>query len=316
MPEEETMKRMLVWSITLTTIFSWANLAAADEKPKAPPANLPKGVKFLGDLAYVDHGHERNRLDLYLPEKADGRLPLIVWIHGGGWQAGSKDGCPAMSFVAKGYAVASINYRLSQHAVFPAQIEDCKAAIRWLRANAAKYHIDPEQVGVWGASAGGHLVALLGTTAGAKELEGKGGNANQSSRVQCVVDFFGPTDFVHWDPDFNKAVYTMITNLLGGKANENAAKARAASPLFYADKDSAPLLIVHGDKDPLVPLNQSEALVEAMKKSGVEAKLVVIKNGGHGGPGFDTPENRKLIEEFFAKHLAKTEGKRQASASK
>ena len=269
---------------------------------------------FLGDLAYVEHGHERNRLDLYLPEKAEGRLPLIVWIHGGGWQAGSKEGCPAVFLVAKGYAVASINYRLSQHAVFPAQIEDCKAAIRWLKANAAKYHIDPEHVGVWGGSAGGHLVALLGTTAGAKDLEGNGGNAGQSSRVQCVVDFFGPTDFVHWDPDFNKPVYTMITNLLGGKANENRVKARAASPLFYVDKNSAPLLIVHGDKDPLVPLNQSEALVEAMKKAGVEARLVVIKGGGHGAPGFDTPENRKLIEEFFAKHLGKAERKPGASA--
>jgi acetyl esterase/lipase len=287
-------------------MLALANFAAAEEKAKAPPANLPKGAKFLGDLAYVEHGHERNRLDLYLPEKAEGRLPLVVWIHGGGWQAGSKEGCPAVFLVAKGYAVASINYRLSQHAVFPAQIEDCKAAIRWLRANAVKYHIDSDHIGVWGASAGGHLVALLGATAKAKELEGKGGNADQSSRVQCVVDFFGPTDFVQWDPDFNKPVYTMITNLLGGRADANRAKARAASPLFYVDKDSAPLLIVHGDKDPLVPLKQSEELVEAMNKAGVEARLIVIKGGGHGGAGFDTYENRKLIEEFFAKHLGKT----------
>jgi acetyl esterase/lipase len=208
--------------------------------------------------------------------------------------------------VSKRYVVASINYRLSQHAVFPAQIEDCKAAVRWLRANASKYHIDPDHIGVWGASAGGHLVALLGTTAEAKQLNGKGGNADHSSRVQCVVDFFGPTDFVRWDPDFNKPVYTMITNLLGSKANENAAKARAASPLFYVNKNSAPLLIVHGDKDPLVPLNQSEAIVEAMKKAGVEARLVVIKGGDHGGAGFDTPENRKLIEDFFARHLGKS----------
>jgi acetyl esterase/lipase len=300
----------------MAATLAWANLAAAEEKAKTPPANLPKGVKFLGDLAYVEHGHERNRLDLYLPEKAEGRLPLIVWIHGGGWQAGSKEGCPAVFLVAKGYAVASINYRLSQHAVFPAQIEDCKAAIRWLRASAAKYNIDPEHVGVWGASAGGHLVTLLGTTAGEQELEGNGENADQSNRVQCVVDFFGPTDFVHWDPDFNKPVYTMITNLLGGPANKNLQKARAASPLFYVHRSSAPLLIVHGDKDPLVPLSQSLAIVEAMKKAGVEAKLVVIKGGGHGGPGFDTPENRKVIEEFFAKHLGKTASKPDASAKK
>ena len=111
-----------------------------------------------------------------------------------GLVGGSKEGCPAVPLAAKGYAVASINYRLSQHAVFPAQIEDCKAAIRWLRANAAKYHLDPDHIGVWGASAGGHLVAMLGTTGGVKELEGTGGNLDQSSRVQCVVDWFGPTD--------------------------------------------------------------------------------------------------------------------------
>jgi acetyl esterase/lipase len=301
------MKRTAINSILLAaTTLAWAGLAAADEKPKAAPSNMPKGVKFFGDLAYVEHGHERNRLDLYVPDNAEGRLPLVVWIHGGGWQGGNKDGCPAMYLAGKGFVVASINYRLSQHAVFPAQIEDCKAAIRWLRANAEKYHIDPDRVGVMGASAGGHLVALLGTTAGTNELDGKGGNADQSSRVQCVVDFFGPTDFVHWDPDFNKPVYTMITNLLGSKANENTAKARAASPLFYVDKNSAPLLIIHGDKDPLVPLNQSEAIVEAMKKAGVEARLIVIKGGGHGGAGFETPDNRKLIEEFFAKHLGKS----------
>src|SRR5262249_27498901 len=116
------------------------------------------------------------------------------------------------------------------------------------------------------------------------------------------------------DPDFNKPVYSMITNLLGGPANKNLRKARAASPLYFVDKKSAPLLIVHGDKDPLVPLSQSESLVAAMKDAGVEAKLVVIKGGGHGGPGFDTPEHRKLIEEFFARHLRKTVSKPVAPA--
>ena len=139
-------------------------------------------------------GHERNRLDLYLPEKVKGRLPVVVWIHGGAWMEGSKDDCPAVPFAAEGCAVASINYRLSQHAIFPAQIQDCKAAIRWLRANADKYHLDPDHIGVWGASAGGHLVALLGTTAAVKEFEGRGGNLDQSSRVQCVLDWYGPSE--------------------------------------------------------------------------------------------------------------------------
>ena len=292
--------------IGLAALLAWVNLAAAKDEPKRPAAPKPlAGVTVVHDLQYVENGHQRNRLDLYLPEKAEGQLPLVVWIHGGGWQMGSKDGCPAVPLTAKGYAVASINYRLSQHAVFPAQIEDCKAAIRWLRANAAKYHLDANHVGVWGGSAGGHLVALLGTTGGVKELEGKGGNLDQSSRVQCVVDWFGPTDFVSWDPNFNKTVYSMITHLLGDTASENKEKARKASPLFYVSKDAAPFLIVHGDQDNLVPLAQSEALADALKKAGVEVKLVVVKGNGHGGPGFNSPENRKLIEDFFAKHLHK-----------
>ena len=188
------MKLTLIGSIGLAAWFACSCAAISQEKPKAPPANLPKGVKFLPDLQYVEDAHERHRLDLYVPEKADRPLPLLVWIHGGGWFMGNKDGCPLMYLAAKGYVVASINYRLSQHAVFPAQIEDCKAAIRWLRANAAKYHIDPSDVGVAGGSAGGHLVALLGTTAGVKELEGKEGNLDQSSRVQYAVDYFGPAD--------------------------------------------------------------------------------------------------------------------------
>jgi acetyl esterase/lipase len=216
--------------------------------------------------------------------------------------AGSKDGCPAVWLTGRGYAVASINYRYSQQAVFPAQIEDCKAAIRWLRANAAKYHIDPDRVGVWGASAGGHLVALLGTAGAAKDLEGKGGNADQSSRVQCVVDWFGPTDLVKIDRQPEKAD-TAVAKLIGGPLKDNREKAKKASPMTYVDKNSAPFLIMHGDKDNVVPLDQSEILADALKKAGVEVKLQVIKNNGHGGPGFSTPESRKMIEEFFDKHL-------------
>ncbi|MGA2034698.1 MAG: alpha/beta hydrolase [Thermoguttaceae bacterium] len=285
------MKRACTWTIGLAVTLAWANLAAAQD------------VKVVRDVAYVEGGHERNRLDLYLPLKAERPMPLVVWIHGGGWQGGSKEGCPAVPLTGKGFAVASINYRLSQHAVFPAQIEDCKAAIRWLRANAKKYGLAADRIGVWGGSAGGHLVALLGVTGGVKELEGRGGNPDQSSRVQAVVDWYGPTDFVHWDPNFNKAVNPMIAQLLGGPAAENEAKARRASPSTYVGKDAAPILIIHGDKDNIVPLGQSEQFAEALKKAGVEAQLQIIKGSGHGGPAFASPENYKIIEEFLAKHL-------------
>jgi acetyl esterase/lipase len=252
----------------------------------------------------VEGGHQRQRLDLYLPEKAEDRLPLVVWIHGGAWLTGSKDDCPAVHFAAKGYAVASINYRLSQHALFPAQIEDCKAAIRWLRANAAKYHLDPGRIGVWGASAGGHLAALLGTSGGVKELEGGGGNLDQYSRVQCVVDWFGPSDLMtiggsHDNPGSPES------RLIGGPVQENKEKARKASPLTYVGADSAPFLIMHGDRDQVVPLDQSKVLAEALKKAGVEVKLQIVEGGGHGGAAFASPENRKLVEDFFARHLGR-----------
>jgi acetyl esterase/lipase len=287
----------------LAVLLGAALLTPALAQQPRPP-QVPEGTKVYRDLAYVKDGHQRQKLDLYLPEKAEGPLPLIVWIHGGGWQAGSKDRCPAVPFVAKGYAVASINYRLSQHAKFPAQIEDCKAAIRWLRANARKYHLDPDHVGVWGASAGGHLVALLGTSGGAKELEGKEGNLDQSSRVQAVVDWFGPTDLTKMGGGHNRP-NSAEARLLGGPVQENKEKAAVANPITYVSKDSAPFLIVHGDEDKTVPYSQSEMLAEALKKAGVEVTLVPIKGAGHGGPAFSGREVIKSINEFFDKHLKK-----------
>jgi acetyl esterase/lipase len=263
----------------------------------------PPGVKVLKDLVYVPGGHERQKLDLYLPEKpAESALPLVVWIHGGGWEAGGKEGCPAVPLVGKGYAVASINYRFSQHALFPAQIEDCKAAIRWLRANAKKYNLDPDHIGVWGASAGGHLVALLGVTGGVKELEGDEGNLDQSSRVQAVVDWFGPTDFATVGQGLSNP-HSPVAKLIGGSPLDLKEKAAKASPVTYVGKDAAPTLIMHGDKDTLVIPSQSEEFAAALKKAGVEVTLKIVKGNGHGGPDFLNPENRKLIFDFFEKHL-------------
>jgi putative heme-binding domain-containing protein len=275
-----------------------------------PNPDLPPGTKALRDLGYVPGGHERHRLDLYLPEKPDGLLPVIVWVHGGAWRGGDKNNPPALPFVARGYAVASINYRLSQHAQFPAQIEDCKAAIRWLRANSKTYNLDPDHIGVWGASAGGHLVALLGTTAGVKELEGKTAASEPPSRVQCVVDWFGPTDFARIGEQSGKdsqldhnAPNSPEARLIGGPVLENKEKAAKASPATYVSKKSAPFLIMHGDKDRVVPYAQSEEFAAALKKAGVDVKLKRIAGAGHGGPEFDNPANRQLIEEFFARHL-------------
>lgn len=264
------------------------------------------GMTVLKDLEYVPGGHERQKLDLYLPSQADpsGKRPLLVWVHGGAWLGGNKSNPPARALVAKGYAVASINYRLSQHAIFPAQIQDCKAAIRYLRANAAKHGYDPNRIGVWGASAGGHLVALLGTTGDVKEFD-VGPNPGFSSRVQAVCDFFGPTDFTkmsgfpstmkHDAPDAPEA------RLIGGPVQENKDKVQRANPITYVTKDDPPFLIVHGDKDPLVPHNQSEILLAALQKAGVEASLYTVAGGGHGG--FKDPQVDVLVNQFFEKHL-------------
>ena len=181
----------------VVSVHCLAAPVATDPKPVAPKAAaLPRGVRAERDILYVPGGDPAQSLDLYLPDQpSDKPLPLIIWIHGGGWHAGNKNGCRSLGFVPDGYAAASVEYRFSQKAIFPAQIQDCQAAIRFLRANCKKYNIDPDHFGVWGDSAGGHLVALLGTSGGKKAFAPVGGNEDQSDRVQAVCDFYGPADF-------------------------------------------------------------------------------------------------------------------------
>lgn len=268
---------------------------SAQQRPGGKP---PEGTKVVRDLPYVENGHPRQKLDLYLPEKADRPVPLIVHVHGGAWLMGGKESASEiLPLMARGYAVAAVNYRLSQHAVFPAQIEDCKAAVRWLRANAAKYNLDPERFAAMGGSAGGHLVALLGTTSDVKEFE-KGAHLDKSSRVQAVVDLFGPTDFLimggsHDGPGSPES------KLVGGPIQENKDKVAKANPITYVSKRSSPFLILHGDRDGSVPINQSEALTEALKKAGVDVTFIPVKGAGHGGPQFRSEESMKTIGDFL-----------------
>lgn len=298
---------VVVSAIVLVVGLGLGNYALAQQDRAAPS---PIGRLFTDepthkDVEYVPGGHERQKLDISLPvEHGDKPLPLIIWIHGGAWQAGSKANCPAKRFVSKSYAVASINYRLSQHAIFPAQIEDCKAAVRYLRANAAEYGFDPNRFGVWGASAGGHLVALLGTTGDVKEFE-KGQNPDVSSRVRAVCDYFGPTDFSKmssfWSRMDHDAADSPESRLIGGAVQQNKEKCRRANPITYVTSDDPPFLIVHGDKDPLVPHNQSEILYKALQKAGVKTKFHTVAGGGHGG--FKDPAVQKMFEDFFEKRV-------------
>ena len=294
-------------------IFALAILAtlspARAQNPQRPSApTVPAGVKAHRDLAYVEGGHERQKLDLFLPEKTDGPLPVVIWVHGGGWQNGSKDQCPPLreGYLARGYAVASIGYRLSQHAVFPAQIEDCKAAIRWLRAHAQEYGLDGQRFGVWGSSAGGHLVALIGTSGEVKEFE-VGANLDQTSRVQAVCDWFGPTDFTVFANTPGYESHATATSpeakLIGGAVRENKEKAVRVNSITYVTRDDPPFLIVHGDKDPTVPINQSELLFAALQKAGVSAHFHTIHGAGHGGPGFNDPQIGEMVSGFFDRTL-------------
>lgn len=280
----------------------------------APAFAQTPGMRAHRDLVYVEGGHERHRLDLYLPEKADAPLPLIIWVHGGGWQNGSKDGCPPLraGYVARGYAVASINYRLSGHAVFPAQIQDCKAAIRWLRAHAGEYSLDPKRFGVWGSSAGGHLVALIGTSGDVKEFD-VGANLDQSSRVQAVCDYYGPTDFTVFvtTPGYESHATDSSpeARLIGGAVMQNKDKAARVNSITYVTPDDPPFLIVHGDQDKTVPLNQSQLLFAALKKANVSARLHTIHGAGHGGPGFMGKDIEDMVSTFLDERLRRAVAK-------
>ncbi len=293
--------RPLLLTVLLATLVSGHG--------QGPQPALPTGAQAHRNLAYVAGGHERQKLDLYLPEKKGAApLPVIIWVHGGGWQNGSKDGCPPLraGYLARGYAVASLGYRLSSHAVFPAQIEDCKAALRWLRAHAAEYGLDPQRFGVWGSSAGGHLVALLGTSGEVKEFE-VGAHLDQTSRVQAVCDFYGPTDFRVFVTTPGYESHATDTSpeakLLGGAVLPNPAKAARVNPITYVTPDDPAFLIVHGDKDATVPINQSQLLFDALKKSGVSAHIHTIRGAGHGGPGFSGKDLDALVRTFFDERL-------------
>ena len=271
-------------------------------------ADAPKAIN---EIVYARVGNRALHMNLTLPSSnTDKPRPAVLWFHGGGWIMGDyhDDWSAEYGLAQAGFVTGSVEYRFSSESIYPAQIWDCKAAIRFLRANASKYGSDPNRIGVWGASAGGHLVALLGTTGGVKQLEGDEGNLGYSSRVQAVCDLFGPTDI---NPvtmrDFTPMVVDQVTKLVGGSVSENQGLARLASPLEFVSKGDAPTLILHGEDDPLVPISHSEKLYDALKRCGVDVTFVRVKHAGHGfgdkenDPSY--PELKKMIVDFFTKHL-------------
>lgn len=289
--------------IALTLLVPMTVVFAQPRQARA--LGVPEGTRVYRDLAYVTKGHTRQKLDLYLPREGK-NLPLIINIHGGAFRGGSKEAGVPVDYLARGYAVASINYRLSQQAVFPAQIEDCKTAVRWLRAHATEYNLDHSHFAAWGSSAGGHLAAMLGTTGDVKAFE-VGENLGISSRVQAVVDYFGPTDFLQMDAhrtpngQSHAPANSPESQLIGGPIQENKEKAARANPITYVTSNAPPFLICHGDHDPLVPHHQSELLEAALKKASVPVTFYTVKGAGHGG--FRDSRVPELTREFLAKYL-------------
>ena len=286
--------KFYLWSLLLMSLIGGSGCKTYSAKLVSVQRNLeyarPDGIPLM--------------LDLYLPKQATNRLPVLIWIHGGAWKAGDKERCPVAFLAQTGYAVASIEYRLIDHGPFPTQLYDCKGAVRWLKANADRFNLDAKHFGVFGASAGGHLAALLGTTPDIKDLEGDvGGNLEQSSRVQAICAFYPPTDLnrLVTNPKWRASPDSDIGKLIGGPLEKNLDKAARANPVNYITPDDSPFYIVHGDKDTMVQLDQSRILHEALIKAGVESTLYIVPGKGHGIGA--PPQAAQEILEFLDKHL-------------
>jgi acetyl esterase/lipase len=275
---------------------------------EAPPADM----EVVRDIVFAETPQGPLDMNLYTPKvRPTEKLPLIVWVYGGGWFVGNKHQIQiarAYNLTRRGYAVAAISYRLSPVAPNPAQIHDVKASVRYLRAHADELGIDAERIGIWGASAGGHLVSLMGVTNGNEKMEGDvGGEAlrGHSSDVAAVVNYFGVSDLMnaHVDGGSEEPSF-MVESFLGGPFDENREAAMEASPVTWVAANSAPMLHVHGTEDPIVAIHQSVRLHDALQTAGVESTLRKVQGGGHGtGGDFDSDVLIEEVGDFFDRHL-------------
>ena len=258
------------------------------------------------DLVFANTPETELRVDVLMPKDVK-RPPLVLYIHGGGWKIGDRKAPFVRSLAAQGFAVASIDYRFSFQAKFPAQIFDCKGAVRWLRANADRFGYDSGRIAAMGESAGGQLAVLLGTSGGVAELEGDvGGNSGQSSRVQAVVDYFGATDFLlraRTQPEKTEKPGAVAFDYLGGPVAEKQDLARLASGAMFVSEDDPPLLAIHGDADQVVLMDQSERIVLAYRKIGLETKFIVVPGGVHAGERYFTGAIGSSAVRFLMKRL-------------
>lgn len=305
------MKRFAVLAACLPVILLASTPLASCGTPRpagAPGIRLyeddspPADVEVIMDVEYGRAGDVSLRLNVIRPKaRADKPRPAILWIHGGGWAGGSKDASTGMlcGFAQKGYVCASVQYRFVDAARFPAQIEDCKCAVRFLRAHAEKYGIDPDRIGAWGNSSGGHLAALLATSGGEEELEGSGGWQEQSSAVNAACDWYGPVCLagatLHESHPYSQ--------LLGAPPQDNPALARLSDPASFISADDPGILIMHGDSDGVVPISLSEQFFDRLTRGGVEAELEIVKGAGHGEGFWENPDVYAKVLDFFDRKL-------------
>lgn len=288
--------------LVLVALQNGVNAQAQKQSKKRPP--LPEGVIVLPDIAFANPNGHTLMLDLYRPAQQGGDLPVVVFVHGGGWKNGSRQTARKHAWLAaEGFALVSISYRLTHQGQWPDQINDCYEAVRWVRRNAKKYHFDADNIGCWGTSAGGHLVALMGT-------RNYDSDEDVSSRVKAVCDWFGPSELLTMPPNNvgngrteKDIAASNGAKLLGATVRDVPDLARDASALDNVSADDAAFLIMHGDEDPGVPLEQSRRLHQRLRESGVSSELIILRGAKHGGAHFFTEQSKAAVIRFFQKQL-------------
>lgn len=267
------------------------------------PARAQENILVENEIEYANPDNQHLKLNMARP-KGKGPFPAIVCIHGGGFRAGTRQGYDGLikQFAQRGYVAVTVSYRLAPKYKFPAAVHDVKAAVRWLRANAKKYDIDPNRIGTTGGSAGGTLAQMLGVTAGVQELEGDGGNPKQSSAVQVVVNHYGANDFTK---SYGKSVdaHEVLPLYLGGNVEQAHRQHILSSPLYWVTPLAAPTLCIHGTKDNYVAYEQAVWLVDKLKAADVEVELLTLEGAGHGFSGENARRADEAMFAFFDKHL-------------
>lgn len=273
-------------------------------QPSAADLVVPDSVFFTPGIEYSNPDDQHLQLNLAQPKNGSGLRPAILCIHGGGFRAGHRDGYNGLilKLAQRGYVAATVSYRLAPKYRFPAAVDDVKAAVRWMRAHASEYRVDPERIGVTGGSAGGHLAQFLGVTGGMPEFEGLGGNPTQSSRVTCVVNVNGPSDFTK---SYGKSVDAaeVLPLFLGGNLETARPLHIRSSPLSWVTPNAAPTLIIHGTADAYVAYEQAVWMRDRLKTCGVEVELLTLEGAGHGFKPAEAEQAEKALMQFFDAHL-------------